>query len=227
MKKKVLICCLAITVSVFGLTGCFGGNEEPVTPQSSQENVTEQESAIASETDTENTVMDEEESAYRMWRDLEENEPAFDKNGASVGATELLQRAVVVEYFLEDYPDSRYKEEAVEYYNKLVTAAITGGYMPETSNNHLYLDEEGTYIREDVLEEYNTFLEENGGTKTGSIVEEYVTILGSEERGFTDSVKNFYTDIVDRMKGMFDTVADDVTAPAEDGGTGVTEGVNQ
>ena len=59
-------------------------------------------------------------------------------------------------------------------------------------------------IREDVVGVYETFLRDNAGTKTANIIEEYVTLLGTEERGFTDAIKNFYVDITERMKNMFD-----------------------
>lgn len=204
MKKNVVMGCLALIAATTLLTGCFGASETPSessTESSQQESGSSMNNSDNSESDS---VFNEEESAYREWSDLETNQPAFDKNGASVDADELLRRAVMVETFLQDYPESTYREEAVEYYNRLVTAAITGGYISEEQNNHLYLDEEGKSIRSDVLDTYNTFLEENAGTKTANIVEEYVTLLGNEQGGFTDSVKSFYTDIVERMKNMFD-----------------------
>ncbi len=202
MKRKVMMCCVAAISATMFLTGCFGSGETPSessTPEASSSEMNQEMSSGEEE-----SVFTEEETAYQEWKELETNEPAFDKTGASVDASELLRRAVMVETFLQDYPESAYREEAVEYYNRLVTAAITGGYVSEEQNNHLYLDEGGKNIKKDVLDTYNTFLEENAGTKTANIVEEYVTLLGNEQGGFTDTVKAFYVDIVERMKGMFD-----------------------
>lgn len=205
MKKNVLIPLAVLISATTMLTGCFSSEETP-TESTVSESQVESSSLTTPESES---VFSEEESAYRTWKDLETNEPAFDKNGAGVDVQELLNRAVTVENFLQDYPESVYKDEAVEYYNKLVTAAITGGYVSETPDSHLYLDESGKAIRKEVLDTYNTFLEGNAGTKTANIVEEYVTLLGNESGNFTDSVKNFYVDIVERMKNMFDMNATD------------------
>ncbi|MBQ7972992.1 MAG: hypothetical protein IJ291_06030 [Lachnospiraceae bacterium] len=202
MKKMIGFGCAAMLAMSVMLTGCFGTDEEPMSSDTQVES--DSENLTVPDTTEGNNVMSAEEEAYREWKDLEENEPAFDKNGASVKAGELLNRAVTIEHFIADYPESEYRDEAVEHYNRLVTAAITGGYVPESQTGHLYLDDEGLAIREDVYTEYNDFLNENGGTKTGSIVEEYVTLLDDEGRNFGDAVKTFYNDIVDRMQSMFD-----------------------
>lgn len=202
MKRKIVMNFAAVLSAAMLLTGCFGTNETPsesTVPESTSAPVNSE--SFSSEEDS---VFTEEENAYQEWMSLEEKEPAFDQNGASVDASELLRRAVMVENFLQDYPETKYREDAVEYYNRLVTAAITGGYVSEEQSSHLYLDEEGKKINDDIVDTYNTFLEENAGTKTANIVEEYVTLLGTEEGNFTDAVKAFYVDIVERMKNMFD-----------------------
>lgn len=214
MKRKIVLNFAAVLSVAMLLTGCFSSNETPSessVPESSSAPMNSE--AFSSETDS---VFTDEENAYREWSALEQNEPAFDQNGASVDAGELLRRAVIAENFLQDYPESTYREEMVKNYNRLVTAAITGGYVSEGQSNHLYLDEEGKKIKNDVLDTYNTFLEENAGTKTANIVEEYVTLLGTEEGNFTDAVKTFYVDVVERMKNMFDMAVDEVVPNASE-----------
>lgn len=209
MKRKIVMNFAVVLSAAMLLTGCFGTNETPSdssVPESTSAPINSE--AFSSE---EESVFTEEETAYQEWKSLEEKEPAFDQNGAAVEPSELLRRAVMVETFLQDYPETTYREDAVEYYNRLVTAAITGGYVSEGESAHLYLDEEGKKINKDIVDTYNTFLEENAGTKTANIVEEYVTLLGNEEGNFTDAVKAFYVDVVERMKNMFDMGMESIT----------------
>ncbi len=203
MKKKLVLMFAALISATVLFTGCTT-TQQNSSEQPSSSKTNSSETASGSEIAGEESVFSDEENAYRQWKQLETEQPAFDKSGASVEPDELLKRAVMVENFLQDYPESAYRDEAVEYYNKLLVAAVTGGYTGEENTNHLYLDEDGKMIREDVVGVYETFLRDNAGTKTANIIEEYVTLLGTEERGFTDAVRNFYVDITERMKNMFD-----------------------
>lgn len=203
MKKKLVLMFAAFLSATVLFTGCTTTQDQSL-EQPSSSKTESSETASGSEIAGEESVFSDEEIAYRQWKQLETEQPAFDKNGASVEPDELLKRAVMVENFLQDYPESAYRDEAIEYYNKLLIAAVTGGYTGKENANHLYLDEEGKMIREDVVGVYETFLRDNAGTKTANIIEEYVTLLGTEERGFTDAIKNFYVDITERMKNMFD-----------------------
>ena len=203
MKKKLVLMFAAFLSATVLFTGCTNTQEQSLEKPSSSKTESS-ETASGSEIAGEESVFSDEEIAYREWKQLETEQPAFDKTGASVEPDELLKRAVMVENFLQDYPESAYRDEAVSYYNKLLVAAVTGGYTGEENANHLYLDEDGKMIREDVVGIYETFLRDNAGTKTANIIEEYVTLLGTEERGFTDAIKNFYVDITERMKNMFD-----------------------
>ncbi len=204
MKKKLVLMFAALLSATVLFTGCTTTQQQPSEQPSSSE-TSSSENASGTDIAGEESVFSDEENAYREWKQLETEQPAFDKTGASVEPDELLKRAVMVENFLQDYPESAYRDEAVSYYNKLLVAAVTGGYTGEENANHLYLDEDGKMIREDVVGIYETFLRDNAGTKTANIIEEYVTLLGTEERGFTDAVKNFYVDITERMKNMFET----------------------
>ncbi len=203
MKKIAKLLVIAVIfVMCFMHVACMGcGTETPVEPESSE--VIPSESASEPATDNENNTATDEESAYQAWKDIEVSQPAFGETGANISAGELLERAVVVEEFIMQYPDSQYRDEALEHYNSLVTAAITGGYAGEGNGSHLYLDDNGETFSADVVTEYDTFVNNYGDTQTAALVKEYTTIIGDADGSFTDDVRSFYDDLVNRLKDMF------------------------
>lgn len=204
MKKIVKLLIVAtLFVMCFVNIACMGCGTEPAEPNASE--IVPSESVSEPATDNQNTTeeLSSEEAAYQEWKNIEVSEPSFGEAGANISAGELLERAVVIENFITTYPDSQYREEAVEQYNKLVTAAITGGYVDEENNSHLYLNETGDAISEDVVTEYDTFVNNYGDTQTAAIVQEYTTLIGDAEGSFTNDVKDFYDSLKDRFMGMF------------------------
>lgn len=203
MKKIAKLLVIAVIfVMCFMHVACMGCNDTPVEPDT-------QDSAPAedvSEPATDNagtTELSDEETAYQAWKDIEVSQPAFGETGANISAGALLERAVTIEEFITKYPNSQYRDEAVEHYNKLVTAAITGGYVDGENNNHLYLDENGETLSADVVTEYDTFVNDYGDTQTAAIVREYTTLIGDADGSLTEDVKNFYNDLMNRLKDMF------------------------
>lgn len=203
MKKMTRVLVMAIITSMcFMMVACMGcGSETPVEPDTSEVIPSESVSENTTENGSEN--LNEEESAYQAWKEIEVSKPAFGETGANISAGELLERAVTVEEFIVKYPESQYRDEAIEHYNRLVTAAITGGYEGEGSGNHLYLDENGETFSADVVTEYDTFVNNYGDTQTANLVKEYTTIIGDADGSLTEDVKNFYNDLVNRLKDMF------------------------
>lgn len=183
---------------------CMGCGSEPVEPEISETVPSESVSEPMSDNLMGSETVSDEETAYQEWKNAEVSNPAFGETGANISAGELLERAVVLENFITTYPDSQYREEAVAHYNKLVTAAITGGYMGEENSNHLYLNETGDTFSEDVVMEYDNFVNNYGDTQTAAIVREYTTLIGDAEGSFTDDIKTFYNDLKDRFMNMFD-----------------------
>ncbi len=205
MKKIAkLIVIAVIFVMCFMNIACMGcGTETPAEPNSSEALPSENVSEPASDNGSSADNATDEETAYQAWKDIEVSRPAFGETGANIGAGELLERAVKIEEFITKYPDSQYRDEAVEHYNALVTAAITGGYAEGDNNNHLYLDDNGETFTADVVTEYDTFVNNYSDTQTAAIVREYTTLIGNADGSFTEDVKRFYNDLVDRLKGMF------------------------
>lgn len=200
MAKMIVLA--AVLVMCFMLVACMGcGSETPVEPDTSEMIPSESVSEPATENGSENLTG--EEADYQAWKELEVSQPAFGETGANISAGELLERAVTIEEFIVKYPESQYRDEAVEHYNKLVTAAITGGYEGEGSGNHLYLDDNGETFSADVVTEYDTFVNNYGDTHTATLVKEYTTLIGDADGSLTEDVKNFYKDLVNRLKDMF------------------------
>lgn len=203
MKKIAKLLVIAVIfVMCFAQVACMGcGTDTPAEPNASE--VIPSESASEPASNNANNNATEEETAYQAWKDIEVSQPAFGETGANISAGELLERAVTIEEFIVKYPDSQYRNEAVEHYNRLVTAAITGGYEGEGSGNHLYLDDNGETFSADVVTEYDTFVNNYGDTQTANLVREYTTLIGDADGSLTEDVKNFYNDLVDRLKNMF------------------------
>lgn len=204
MKKIAKLVVIAVIfVMCFMNIACMGcGTDTPAEPNVSEETVPS-ESASQSASENASSEVNDEEAAYQAWKDTEVSEPAFGETGANISAGELLERAVTIEEFIVKYPDSRYRNEAVEYYNKLVTAAITGGYEGEGTGNHLYLDANGETFSADVVTEYDTFVNNYGETHTANLVKEYTTVIGNADGSLTEDVKNFYDDLGNRLKDIF------------------------
>ncbi len=204
MKKIVKLLVIAVIfVMCFMHVACMGcGTETPSEPNSADSVPAESESGSEPGSDM-NAGANEEETAYQAWKDIEVSQPAFGETGANISAGKLLERAVTIEEFIVKYPDSQYREEAVEHYNNLITAAITGGYEKNGNASHLYLDDNGETFSADVVTEYDTFVNNYGDTQTASIVKEYTTLIGDADGSFTDDIKNFYDDLVDRLKNLF------------------------
>lgn len=205
MKKIAKLLVIAVIfVMCFMHVACMGcGTETPVEPETSEVLPSENVSEPATDNVNENNAATEEEAAYQAWKEIEVSQPAFGETGANITAGELLERAVTIEEFIMQYPDSRYRDEAVEHYNNLVTAAITGGYVSEGNGSHLYLDDNGETFSADVVTEYDTFVNNYGDTQTAALVKEYTTIIGNADGSFTDDVRSFYDDLVNRLKDMF------------------------
>ncbi len=205
MKKIAKLLVIAVLfVMCFMNIACMGcGTETPVEPNTSEVVPSENGSEPASNQVNTSENATDEESAYRAWKDIEVSKPAFGETGANIGAGELLERAVTVEEFINKYPNSSYRDEAVEHYNALVTAAITGGYAEGENNNHLYLDDNGETFSADVVTDYDTFVNNYGDTRTADIVREYTTVIGNADGSFTEDVKLFYVDLVERLKNLF------------------------
>ena len=202
-KIAKLLVIAVIFVMCFMHVACMGcGTDTPAEPDASEMMPSETVSEPTTENASENGATDE-ETAYQAWKEIEVSKPAFGETGANISAGELLERAVTIEEFITKYPDSQYREEAVEHYNQLVTAAITGGYENEESGSHLYLDDNGETFSADVVTEYDTFVNNYGDTQTAAIVQEYTTLIGDADGSFTDDVRTFYDDLVDRLKNMF------------------------
>lgn len=203
MKKIAKLLVIAVLfVMCFMNIACMGcGTDTPAEPNVSETTPSESASVPASE--QAGSEINDEEAAYRAWKDIEVSQPSFGETGANISAGELLERAVTIEEFIVKYPNSQYRDEAVEHYNKLVTAAITGGYEGEGTGNHLYLDDNGETFSADVVTEYDTFVNNYGDTHTANLVKEYTTIIGNADGSLTEDVKNFYDDLVNRLKDMF------------------------
>lgn len=215
MKKIAkLIVVASLAVTCFMYAACMGCNDTPVEPDTQNTVPSDSASEPVSDNANNNTQANGEETAYQAWKEIEVSQPAFGETGANISAGQLLERAVAVEEFIAKYPDSQYRDEAVEHYNKLVTAAITGGYVEDENNSHLYLDDNGETFSSDVVMEYDTFVNNYGDTRTAGIVKEYTTLIGDADGSFTDDVKNFYRDLKNRFAELFDM----------DGG--VNEGMN-
>lgn len=204
MKKIVkLVVIAALSVMCFMHVACMGCNDTPVEPDTQDSVPSENVSEPVSDNMNGNTDTTDEETAYQAWKDIEVSQPAFGETGANISAGQLLERAVTIEEFISKYPDSQYREEAIEHYNNLVTAAITGGYVEDENNSHLYLDDNGETFSADVVTEYDTFVNNYEDTQTAAIVKEYTTLIGDADGSFTGDVKNFYRDLVNRLKDMF------------------------
>lgn len=204
MKKIVKLLIIAtLFVMCFVHVACMGCGDTTTEPNVSDSAPSESVSEPATGSDNATSEVSSEEAAYQAWKDIEVSQPAFGETGANISAGELLERAVKIEEFITQYPDSQYREEAVAHYNNLVTAAITGGYVSGENNNHLYLDDNGETFSSDVVTEYDTFVNNYGDTQTAAIVREYTTLIGDEDGSFTDDVKGFYDDLVNRLKDMF------------------------
>ncbi len=204
MKKIVKLLVIAtIFVMCFMHVACMSCNDTPAEPNVTDSVPSESASEPASDQANSTSETDSEEAAYQAWKEMEVSDPSFGETGANISAGKLLERAVTVEKFITEYPDSKYRNEAVEHYNKLVTAAITGGYESEGNGSHLYLDENGETFSADVVTEYDTFVNEYGDTQTAAIVKEYTTLIGDEDGSFTDDVKGFYDDLMNRLKNVF------------------------
>lgn len=201
IAKLIVIASLAVTCFMYA--ACMGCNDTPVEPDTQNSTPSESASQPASDNAGENAQVSDEESAYQAWKEIEVSQPAFGETGANIGAGELLERAVTIEEFIAKYPDSQYRDEAVEHYNNLVTAAITGGYVEDENNSHLYLDDNGETFSSDVVMEYDTFVNNYSDTKTAGIVREYTTLIGDADGSFTDDVKNFYKDLKNRFMELF------------------------
>ncbi len=212
MKKIVkLIVIATLFVMCFVQVACMGCGNTTTVPEVSESTTSETVSENVNDNVT--SEVSSEETAYQEWKEIEVSKPAFGETGANIGAGELLERAVRVEKFITQYPDSQYRDEAIEHYNSLVTAAITGGYVSGENNHHLYLEENGETFSSDVVTEYDTFVNNYGDTQTAAIVKEYTTLIGDADGSFTDDVKGFYNDLVNRLKDMFNM-------------NGVSEGMN-
>ena len=204
MKKIVKLLVIAtLFVMCFVQVACMGCGSTTTEPEMSGNVPSESASVPATEDNSQTSEMSSEETAYQAWKDMETSKPAFGEAGANISAGQLLERAVTIEEFITQYPDSKYREEAVQHYNSLVTAAITGGYVSGENNNHLYLDDNGETFSSDVVTEYDTFVNNYGDTQTAAIVKEYTTLIGDQDGSFTDDVKGFYDDLVNRLKDMF------------------------
>lgn len=204
MKKIVKVVVIAVIfVMCFLNVACMGCNDTPVEPDASENRPSDTSEPVNDNTN-QNTTVSDEETAYRAWKDVEVSEPAFGETGANISAGDLLERAVVVEDFITRYPNSTYRDEAVKHYNKLVTAAITGGYVDGENNKHLYLDENGETLSADVVTEYDTFVNNYGNTQTAAIIGEYTTLIGDADGSLTEDIKNFYNDLVNRLENLFD-----------------------
>lgn len=216
MKKfgKLLIVATVFAMC-FANVACMGCNDTPVEPDVTDSVPSENTSDMVDENDV--STLTDEETAYYGWKDIEVSDPSFGETGANHSAGTLLERAVTVEKFIQDYPDSQYRKEAVEHYNRLVTAAITGGYTGEEGSSHLYLDENKNTFSADVVTEYDTFLNNYGDTQTAAIVDEYVTLIGNEEGSFTEDIKDFYKNLMNRFEEMFSITSDDMLNDATEG----------
>ncbi len=204
MKKFAKLLVIAIIfVMCFMHVACMGCNDAPAEPNTSENQSTENVSENASENTSGTADVSDEEAAYQAWKEMEVSQPAFGETGANISAGKLLERAVTIEEFITQYPDSQYRDEAVEHYNSLVTAAITGGYAEGENNSHLYLDDNGETFSADVVTEYDTFVNDFGDTKTAAIVEEYTALIGNQDGSFTEDVKSFYNDLMNRLKDVF------------------------
>lgn len=214
MKKIVKLLVIAtLSVMCFMHVACMGCGNTEAEPNTENSVPSESVSEPVSDTVTGNTNVSDEESEYQAWKDIEVSQPAFGETGANISAGQLLERAVTIENFIAKYPESQYREEAIEHYNNLVTAAITGGYVENENNSHLYLDDNGETFSADVVTEYDTFVNDYSDTQTAAIVREYTTLIGDADGSFTDDVKNFYRDLKNRFMDMFDM-------------NGVNEGMN-
>lgn len=227
MKKIAKLIVIAVLFMMcFVHVACMGcGTETPSEPNSSDSVPVESESQSGSEV---NSGATDEETAYQAWKDIEVSQPAFGETGANISAGKLLERAVTIEEFIMKYPDSQYREEAVEHYNNLITAAITGGYEKDGNTSHLYLDDNGETFSADVVTEYDTFVNNYGDTQTASIVKEYTTLIGDEDGSFTDDIKDFYDDLMNRLKNLFsmDGVGDGMNGGSAGGNNGENSGGN-
>lgn len=204
MRKIVKLLVIAtLFVMCFVHVACMGCGDTTTEPNVTDSAPTESVSEPTTDNGTETSEVSSEDAAYQAWKDIEVSQPAFGETGANISAGQLLERAVTIEEFITQYPNSQYRDEAVEHYNNLVTAAITGGYVSGENNNHLYLDDNGETFSSDVVTEYDDFVNNYGDTQTAAIVKEYTTLIGDQDGSFTDDVKGFYDDLVNRLKDMF------------------------
>lgn len=116
-----------------------------------------------------------------------------DGESVFIGVDELLDRALVAEKHIKNYPTGQTRKRAMDFYEGYIFAAILG-----SGNQYIYASEGSSIIRDDILKIYNQYIKDNKDTYTSKILAQYVDELNKDNKDLNgDNVLHFYDNIIE------------------------------
>lgn len=111
----------------------------------------------------------------------------------------LLNRALISEKYLLSNKKSRLLNKTYDLYVKYINGIILG-----TGNPYVFANEGSSVIREDILNEYKTFIKDNEDSRTAELLRNYVTILENNKNEMdAPEVLEFYDNVDSIIKDKF------------------------
>lgn len=116
-----------------------------------------------------------------------------------ISLEELLKRIKNAENYLVSYPSSRSSKKVYELYNEYMYGAILG-----TGNPYVLANEGTSILKDEILNQYKTFVANNKESRTAEILQEYINILEKNENNMdVDEVIDFYDNRDEIIEDMF------------------------
>lgn len=132
---------------------------------------------------------------------MEDNQktPAVVDSKVKIPLSDLLNRCKGYEEFVKEYPSSTMYNYAYHMYCKLMAYAVSGGFDTASNRGNIFMEEDGTGIKESALKEYESFCKEYPEKITAELLEEYLEILEDADGKCTDEVQEYYENIYDTI----------------------------
>ena len=108
---------------------------------------------------------------------------AFSKNAILlISFNDLANRINNWEKYLNDYPDTKFKNEANYFFKIYLETFLTG------MNNSKLFDRESGILLPEIKQSYESYIINHADTKSGMIIQEYYEILKRNQFKYSDSI---------------------------------------
>lgn len=132
-------------------------------------------------------------SYFNIWKRETENETT-DGEGLNISAEEIIERALEIEKYWQQYPESVLKVKLDDLYKVYMRLSLKG-----LDNPYIFAKEGESSLDPDLLEMYQDKIDKNPDTRTARILSQYLEELEKDSYDLNGENVNYFYDNTDAI----------------------------